>query len=157
MRTFTKQLALTALFTTSIFASSNNYLLLNDMKLAKQEIVLLEDMSKNLGKNLEESKSEFSQVLDGLINGNSSLNLRGTDIDELKNRLHEVDKLWKAEKSALDSSSLVAINTKMNQAIELYTKSYNKYLQKRKIATLVSQHINESNPNTQLLALYEKY
>ncbi|NEW60792.1 hypothetical protein GSY74_05810 [Sulfurovum sp. bin170] len=154
MKTFTKHLTLTALLTTSIFASSSNYLLLNDMKLVKEERVILEKMTKGVN---EENKKKFSKILNGLIHSDSSLNLKGTEITDIRAKLVEIKKLWNSEKDTLDSSSLNEIETEVNQAVELYTKSYNRYLQKQKISTLVTQHMNQTEPNSQVLALYEKF
>ena len=154
MTTFAKYLTLTAIFTSSIFASSGNYLLLNDMKLIKEESKIVKKMSTEV---TDKDVKEFSKILDGLINGDDSLNLRGTKISAIRVKLVEIKELWDSKKETLDSLSLSKIDTKVNQAIKLYTKSYNKHLQKQKLLILVTQHMSDSKPNSQVVALYEKF
>ena len=154
MKTFAKHLTLTALITTSIFGSSSNYLLLNDMKLAKEEIAILNQMTQEVTK---QDKEEFSKILDGLINSDSNLNLRGTEIIDIKDKLIEIQKLWENQKDNIETSSLQEIQTEVKQVIELYDKSYEKYIKKQKFSALVTQHMNQTEPNSQVLALYEKF
>jgi len=157
--TLTKTLLLTATFITSSMASSNNYLLLNDMKQIKQESFLLENMSKNID-NKEKflsSKKEFSTILDGLINGSNTLKLRGTEIASIKSKLQEIQKEWSSKKETLDSSSLKTIQSEVDKVTKLYTESYNRFTQKRRISSIVNQYMNTSTPNRQVLALYEKF
>jgi vacuolar-type H+-ATPase subunit I/STV1 len=156
MNTFAKHLILTSLLTSSIFASSSNYLLLNDMKLAKEEIAILDQMTQKVTK---ENKEEFSKILEGLINSDSSLNLRGTEIIDIKDKLIEIQKLWESKKDTIKSetSSLNDIKNKINKVVKIYNKSYDKYLKKQKFSALVTQHMNQTEPNSQVLALYEKF
>ncbi len=154
MTTFTKHLTLTAILTSSIFAYSDNYLLLNDMELIKEESTIVKKMATEVK---EKDVEEFSKILSGLIDGDETLNLRGTKISAIRIKLIEIKDLLDKKRHTLDSSSLKTIDTKVNQAIKLYTKSYNKYLQKQKLATLVVQHMNQIESNRQVLALYEKF
>jgi len=152
MSTFIKYLMV--IFILSVFASSDNYLLLNDMNFIKEESKIVKKMVREVK---ERDIKVFSKILDGLINGDDSLNLRGTKISAIRVKLVEIKELWDSKKETLDSSSLSKIDTKVNQAIKLYTKSYNKHLQKQKLLTLVTQHMSDSKPNSQVVALYEKF
>jgi len=154
MKTFTKYLTLTALLTTSILASSDNYVLLNDMKLIKEESKIVEKMATNVK---EQDKKEFSNILNGLIDGDDTLNIRGTKISAIRVKLIEIKELWNNKRETLDSSSLIKIENKVKEAIRLYAQSYDKYIQKQKLATIVTQHMNQNKPNMQVLALYEKF
>ena len=156
MKTFAKHLTLTALLTSSIFASSSNYLLLNDMKLAKEEIAILNQMTQKV---TQEDKEEFSKILEGLINSDSKLNLRGTEIIDIKDKLIEIQKLWESKKDTIEkeTSSLNDIKTEVNQVIKIYEISYAKYMKKQKFSALVTQHMNQTEPNSKVLALYEKF
>jgi hypothetical protein len=154
MTTFAKYLTLTAIFTSSIFASSGDYLLLNDMKLIKEESKIVEKMSTEV---TDKDVKEFSKILDGLINGDDSLNLRGTKISAIRVKLIDIREFWNSKKGSLDSSSLTKIDIEINKVIKLYAKSYNKYLQKQKLATIITQHMNQSKPDRKILALYEKF
>ena len=154
MTTFAKYLTLTAIFTSSIFASSGNYLLLNDMKLIKEESKIVKKMSTEV---TDKDVKEFSKILDGLINGDDSLNLRGTKISAIRVKLIDIREFWNSKKGSLDSSSLIKIDIEINKVIKLYAKSYNKYLQKQKLATIITQHMNQSKPDRKILALYEKF
>jgi hypothetical protein len=159
MKTLTKTLILTATLVTSTLASSDNYLLLNDMKQIKQENQLLEKMSKSID-NKEKflsSKEEFSAILNGLINGSDTLRLRGTEITNIKNALQDIKKVWSSKKERLDSSSLKTLHSKVDKVAKLYTKSYSRFTQKRKISSIVNQYMNTTTPNRQVLALYEKF
>jgi len=154
MTIFSKHLALTALLTSAIFAYSDNYLLLNDMRLIKEESKIVEKMATEIKK---QDVKEFSQILNGLINGDDNRKIRGTKISAIRVKLIEIKGLWESEKKHLNNTSLQKIDIKVKQAIKLYTKSYNKHLQKQKFATLVTQHMNHIESNRQVLALYEKF
>jgi len=158
--------------TTSLSAISNdyaitdNYKLLNDMKLAKkqQELIInisqaLESESVNMT-TLKISKERFSEVLLGLSNGDNSINLKGTNIPAIKAKLSEVQTLWNRELTTLNSlisdsknrekaiDRLAPIMTKMSEAVALYNKSYSKFRQKSKLSSLVSHHMNSYKKQT---------
>ena len=107
MRTLIKITTITlVLGTSSLFASNsndytfgNNYKLLNDINYAKKQQNYILDMSKALKKNHVDMKAheKFTKVLLGLVNGDNSLNLRGTEIPEIRAELAEIQKLWKEE------------------------------------------------------------
>jgi len=150
--------------TSSLFASSlnsyaltNNYKLLNDMNLAKKQQYLILDINKALETNHVDMKSykQFTKVLLGLIKGDKSLNLKGTNIPEIKDKLTDIQELWKDELVILKSANsdkdikraiaiLDNVMLKMNQVVALYNKSYNKFKQKSKLSLIVKQYTNST-------------
>ncbi|MCK4441208.1 MAG: hypothetical protein KAU90_04330 [Sulfurovaceae bacterium] len=87
-----------------------------------------------------------------MSNGDKSLNLKGTNIHNIKAKLHEVQKLWKIENIMLNSiteenkeKAIVKLNIimiKINELIALYNKSYDRFEQKSKISSIVNRHVN---------------
>jgi hypothetical protein len=141
------------------YAITDNYKLLNDMNFAKKQQELILNMSLALERNkidtttLKISQKRFSKVLSGLVKGDKSLELKGTNIPQIKAKLSEVQKLWSREiivlsgvksdsskKRAMDGLSDIMI--KMSQAVALYNKSYSKFRQKSKLSSLVAHHMN---------------
>jgi len=172
MKKITKIATLTLLLgTSSIFASNDyaiidNYKLLNDMKLAQKQQEIIININNQLNKNkidiksLKNAQNRFNKILLGLSNGDTSLNLKGTDIPQIKAKLSEVQKLWIKEKSMLNNkiinndekekaiANLNNIMLKMSEAIALYNKSYERFKQKSKLALLVSHHMSSKKNQT---------
>jgi len=158
--------------TTSIMAVSNdyaitdNYKLLNDMNFAKKQQELILNMSLALERNeidtitLQISKKKFSQVLLGLVNGDDSIDLKGTNIPTIKAKLNIVQKLWSTELSILnrvksDNDSkekaikgLNNIMIEMSQTVALYNKSYSKFRQRSKLSSIVAHHMGSQQHKT---------
>ena len=148
------------------YALIDNYKLLNDMKLAQKQQEIIVNINKQISSNdidiksLQKSKKRFEKVLLGLLNGDKSLNIKGTNITKIRTKLNEVQKLWEDENSMLNSISennrekvlakLNIVMLKMSEAIALYNKSYERFKQKSKISSIVYRHIN--NKYNQLLA-----
>jgi len=148
------------------YALTNNYKLLNDMKLAQKQQEIILNMSNQLNKNIIDIKSlrsaqnRFNKVLMGLSNGDISLNLKGTNIPQIKAKLSEVQKLWEKENSMLNGdikdsdkkekaiANLNNIMLKMSEAIALYNKSYERFKQKSKLSSLVNHHMNSRKNQT---------
>jgi hypothetical protein len=147
------------------YAITDNYKLLNDMNFAKKQQELILNMSLALERNkidtttLKISQKRFSKVLSGLVKGDKSLELKGTNIPQIKAKLSEVQKLWSREiivlsgvksdsskKRAMDGLSDIMI--KMSQAVALYNKSYSKFRQKSKLSSLVAHHMNIKHNKT---------
>ncbi|SFV50258.1 Nitric oxide-responding transcriptional regulator Dnr (Crp/Fnr family) [hydrothermal vent metagenome] len=162
MKTLTKITTITLLLGTStLFAShlndyaiTNNYKLLNDMNFAKKQQTLILDMNRALETNHVDMDAykQFTKVLLGLVKGDESLNLKGTNIPKIKTKLNEIQELWKIELSTLSSAKsnkdtkkameiLNSVLTKMNEAVSLYNKSYNRFKQKSKLSSIVGQHM----------------
>ena len=169
MKTITKMaIMILILGTNLLFAVSNdyaitdNYKLLNDMKLAKKQQELIVDMSHALESNTVDnitfriSKEKFSQVLFGLSKGNQSINLNGTNIPTIRAKLSEVQVIWIRELKKINTvtsnnnnkeSVMEGLNTimiKMSEAVVLYNKSYYKFKQKSKLSSLVNHHMIKS-------------
>jgi len=148
------------------YALIDNYKLLNDMKLAQKQQEVIVDINKQLSrdtidtKSLKNAQERFNKVIIGLLNGDKSLNLKGTNIDRIRTKLSEVQRLWEKENSILNSiskdnkekaiSKLNIVMLKMSEAIALYNKSYERFKQKSKISSIVYRHINSKQ--NQLLA-----
>jgi len=142
------------------YALTDNYKLLNDMKLAQKQQEVIVDINKQLNrdtidtKSLKNAQERFNKVIIGLLNGDKSLNLKGTNIDRIRIKLSKVQKLWEDENSMLNNISknnrekvlekLNIIMLKMSEAIALYNKSYDRFKQKSKISSIVNRHINSN-------------
>jgi len=146
--------------TSSLFASnsnsytiSNNYKLLNDISYAKKQQHLILDMSRALKINNVDMKAyeKFTKVLLGLLNGDDSLNLRGTEIPEIRAELNRIQELWKEELITLKSANsdiditkaidiLNGVMAKMNQLVALYNKSFDRFQQKSRLSLIVEQY-----------------
>jgi len=172
MKTITKRVTFALVMGTSMLLASDdytltdNYKLLNDMKLAQKQQKIIVNINKYISNNsidtksIQKSKDRFEKVLLGLLNGDKSLNIKGTNIDKIRTKLNEVQELWEKENSMLNSISednrekiIAKLNTimlKMSEAVELYNKSYNRFKEKSKISEIVYRHI--SNNKNQLLA-----
>ena len=169
MKTLKSILTSTLLLASTLTANANDYALintyplLNDMKMAQKEQLLLNSMRtlindrKNNNKmKLIEQKKLFTNIILGLSNGDSQLRLHGTKLVFLKNKINTIQLLWSQEKSILDS----AINNKMylndasktidklsnhlNTLNKLYTQSYTKYKQNTVMKSLVSSYMRGS-------------
>ncbi len=158
--------------TSSILASNSNnyqissrYKLLNDMNFAKKQQQLILEIDEALKTNHLNmvAYKKFTKILLGLLNGDKSLNLRGTNIPKIKSKLAEIQKLWKYELSTLKNANsdkniekaiqiLNNITIKIEEVVSLYDKSYNRFKQRRKFSFIVNQHTLNSNQK-QIFAL----
>ncbi|HIP51975.1 MAG TPA: hypothetical protein EYG94_07815 [Campylobacterales bacterium] len=148
----------------SDYALIDTYPLLNDMKMAKKEQLLVNNMRslitnhKNNNKaQLAEQKKIFTAIITGLSAGNTKLGLHGTKLVFLENKINIIQLLWSQEKSILDS----AINNKMykNDAYrtieklslhlaelnKLYQQSYARYKQNSAMKSLVSSYMKRND------------
>ncbi|MCK5854114.1 MAG: hypothetical protein KAG56_02745 [Sulfurovaceae bacterium] len=169
MKKITKLITLAlVLGTSTLFASSSDYALttkyklLNDMKLAQKQQALIVKMNQSLDskvvdiKTLKRSKEQFSQVLSGLTKGNRDYKLKGTGIPMIKSKLSEVQTLWKKELKVLASvtsdnadkeRAIAGLNTlmiKMSEAVAMYNKSYKRYKQNSMLSSIVNRHLGEN-------------
>jgi hypothetical protein len=156
------------LLSTSIFATADDYALtqkyklLNDVKLANKQKEYISNIHLILELNIKEqenfniSKDKFSKILNGLIYGDRTLNLRGTDIKNILAELHIVQKLWEKAQNHLEYAlvnstskhkainGLKTINLHMEKAIALYNISYKRYKQHSKLSSIVDRHMNQN-------------
>ncbi len=172
MKTLKTLLAFGLLLTATISANANandyalldTYPLLNDMKMAKKEQLLLNNMRslindrKNNNKaKLAEQKEIFTKIITGLSKGDNELGLHGTELVFLTNKINTIQLLWSQEKSILDS----AVNNKMYQndayatinklashlsvLNKLYGQSYTRYKQNSVMKSLVSSYMQKND------------
>jgi hypothetical protein len=151
--------------TSTLFASSSDYALttkyklLNDMKLAQKQQALIVSMNQSLDskvidiKTLKKSKEQFSKVLLGLTTGNRDYKLKGTSIPQIKSKLSEVQTLWNRELKVLShvesnkgdkQKAISGLNTlmiKMSEAVSMYNKSYKRYKQNSMLSSIVNRHL----------------
>jgi len=169
MKNIKSLVAFALLLITSISANANDYALLssypllNDMKMAKKQQVLLSTMQstiadhKNNNKNkLAQLKNQFTEVIQGLSEGDQNLNLHGTKLVILKNKIKTIELLWNQEKNILDSavnnrlyeeeaySTIKKLSQNLNTLNNLYSKSYARYKQNSIMKSLVKSYMNNN-------------
>jgi len=154
------------------YALLNNYPLLNDMKMAKKQQTLLNEMRSTISdhKNnnkvkLSHLKKEFTSVINGLSTGDKTLNLHGTELVVLKNRIKTIQLLWSQEKTMLDSAvnnrmyeddayaTIDKLSANLSALNKLYTQSYTRYKQNSIMKSLVQSYMNTNNPTEPRYAL----
>ena len=147
------------------YALLETYPLINDMKLAKKEQLLLNNMrllisdTKNNNKRkLTEQKKVFTAIILGLSEGNSKLGLHGTKLQFLKNKISTIQLLWSQEKSILDSAinhkmykndayaTLKKLSSHLSELNNLYKQSYARYKKNSAMKSLVSTYMKKSHP-----------
>jgi len=158
------------LATSTISANANdyallkNYPLLNDMKMAKKEQLLLNNMrslitdrQKNNKVKLLEQKEIFSAIISGLSQGDSTLGLHGTKLLSLKNKITTIQLLWSQEKSTLDSAlhnkmyvndayvTLDKLTSELSELNKLYSQSYTRYKKNSVMKSLVSSYMQKND------------
>jgi len=146
------------------YALFSNYPLLNDMKMAKKEQLLLDDMhalisdrKQNNKKRLLEQKKIFSTIISGLLEGDKSLGLHGTELHSLKTKIATIQLLWSHENTILDSAlhnkmymddayaTLEKLSSNLKELNSLYAQSYARYKKHAIIKTLVSSYMQKNN------------
>ncbi|HIM94617.1 MAG TPA: hypothetical protein EYM49_06260, partial [Campylobacterales bacterium] len=111
MKTIIKLLATTLLLSTLLLGNSTDhtsskYKLLNDLTLANKQHDYINNMSRILKFNIKDrenyntSKNLFEKVLKGLVFGDKTLNLRGTNIKNIRVELDTIQQLWDKEKQS---------------------------------------------------------
>ena len=170
MKTLKILLAFGLLLTSTISANANDYALLdtypllNDMKMAKKEQLLLNNMRslindrKNNNKTqLAEQKKVFTAIIKGLSEGNSKLGLHGTELVFLKNKINTIQLLWSQEKGILDSainnkmykkdaySTLKKLSSHLTVLNERYKQSYTRYKKNSMMKSLVSSYMKRND------------
>jgi len=145
------------------YALLNNYPLLNDMKMAKKEQLLLNNMHaliadrkhNNKGKLLEQKKI-FSAIITGLEKGDKVLGLHGTELRSLKTKISTIQLLWSHENTVLDSAihnkmymddayaTLKKLSTDIKELNNLYRQSYTRYKKNSIMQSLVSSYMQKN-------------
>ena len=166
------------LSTTSILAYSEDYALtedyrlLNDMKLAQKQQEIIVNINKILEQDkidtelLNAYKNRFNRILLGLLDGNKSLNLKGTKLPIFKTKIKELQKLWEKESELISKtftnrdekeiaiSKLNNIMLKTSELLELYNNSYSRFKQKSKISSIIYRQLNRKR--TKIIALNDR-
>ena len=146
------------------YALIDTYPLLNDMKMAKKEQLLLNNMrslitdrKSNHKAQLAEQKKIFTAIITGLSEGNRKLGLHGTELVFLKNKINTIQLLWSQEKSILDSainnkmykndaySTLKKLSSHLRDLNELYKQSYTRYKQNSVMKSVVSAYMKKND------------
>jgi hypothetical protein len=140
------------------YAFTKEYRLLNDMRLAQKQQELILKIRKELkAENVDTEllgvlKSRFSKVLNGLINGDKKLDLKGTKLPTFRAKLMDLKEDWKKESKLISKSlknrdlkdrALAKLNSlmiKTSELIELYNQSYSRFKQKSKLSSIVYRH-----------------
>jgi len=154
------------------YALLNTYPLLNDMKMAQKEQALLDTMRSKVLSHKSSNKMElanlkkrFSTIITGLSNGNKQLNIKGTKVTILKNKIEAIQLQWSHEKGMLDSAlnnkmyeedALATINKLSNtldSLNELYSQSYARYKRNSVMKSLVSSYMKSQKNHEARYAL----
>jgi len=163
MKTFKIFLTFGLLVTATISANANNYPLLNDMKMAKKEQLLLNNMhaliadrKHNNKEKLLEQKKIFSAIIAGLEKGDKVLDLHGTKLRSLKTKIATIQLLWSHENTVLDSAihskmyiddayaTLEKLSSQLKELNNLYRQSYARYKKNSSMKSLVSSYMQKS-------------
>ena len=159
--------------------SNGSFKLANDINLAGKQRMLTQKMAKDLLfinnnfkkeeylKDFQNSKELFTKTLDGLFNGSSELNLKGTKLPMITKKLQVVKKLWQEEQPLLDSAqkgeklkeAIAALDNtlvKMNEAVQSYTKSLNRQKQVLALNSIISGFLNNQAQNKKRVNLSGK-
>jgi len=170
MKIFKTLLTFGLLVTATLSANANdytfldNYPLLNDMKMAKKEQLLLNNMrglindrKHNNKEKLLAQKEIFSAIITGLSKGDKTLGLHGTELLFLKNKITTIQLFWSQEKNILDSAvhnkmyindayaTLDKLSSDLTELNTLYAQSYARYKKHAIMKTLVSSYMQKNN------------
>jgi len=163
MKKFTSLIVFVLLTSTLSFATDyallNTYPLLTDMKTTnKQQIVIndIRDIIYNPNNRDEEFiklEHKFHQVITGLADGNKHINLKGTNIKVLRNKIDKIQIIWNQNKKTISlaltntihtQKALQALNqlaTNMEELTTLYNQSYTRYKKNSLLSSIVRNHI----------------
>jgi len=169
MKIFKTLLAFGLLVTATISANANdyallnNYPLLNDMKMAKKEQRLLNNMhalisdrKHNNKEKLLEQKKIFSAIIAGLEKGDKTLGLHGTELRSLKTKIATIQLLWSQENTILDSAihnkmymddayvTIEKLSSDLKELNNLYRQSYTRYKKNSVMKSLVSSYMQKN-------------
>lgn len=162
-----KKILISALLLTSVssadnYTSEGTYPLLTDMKMAKKEQLLLNNMhaliadrQNNNREKLIEQKRIFTAIIKGLTEGDSRLGIQGTKLQFLKNKISIIQLSWQHEKSILDSAinnkmyekdayeTIEKLHASLTELNKLYKQSYTRYKKNSAMKSLVSSYMKK--------------
>jgi hypothetical protein len=157
----------------------NKFALTNDMNLAGKQRMLLQKMAKSIliaknGIAVKKYKDEFlssqklfTKTLKGLLDGDSSLKLRGVKLPQINKQLRVVEELWVKEQKnfqhiLLDKDIKKAINAlenitmEMDKSVKLYLTSLNRKQQRDRFESLIEVHTSLEKMDMRTRELIEK-
>jgi len=145
------------------YTITNNYPLLNDMKMAKKEQLLLNNMhaliadrKHNNKKKLLAQKKIFSAIIAGLEKGDKVLGLHGTELSSLKTKITTIQLIWSQENTVLDSAihnkmyrgdayaTLNKLSSYLKELNNLYRQSYARYKKNSMMKSVVSSYMQKN-------------
>jgi hypothetical protein len=159
--------------------SNNSLTLANDINLAGKQRMLTQKMAKDilfvsnnfkkeeyLG-DFKKSRALFDKTLKGLYNGSQELNLKGTKLPMITEKLDVVKSMWQKEQNLLDAalkgeqiketiSSLDKTLVKMNEAVISYTRSLNRQKQALELNSIVGDFLNRNQQDKKRVNLSGK-
>ncbi len=166
MKTIKSIVAFALLLTSTTTAFANDYALMdnyplrNDMNMAKQEQALVNDMhsvitshENNNKDTLSHLKSQFTTIILGLSDGDKKLNLKGTKVAVIKNKIAAIQLEWSEDNHLLDSAvnndmyqdeafkALTKLSNALKGLNKLYSHSYARYKQNSVMKSLVSSYM----------------
>jgi len=119
-------------------------------KMAKDLLFVYNNFKKEAYlKDFKKSRALFSKTLDGLLNGSSELQLKGTKLPVIRSKLTAVKELWSNEQRLLDGAlngkgikeSIAALDKTlvvMNHAVVSYTQSLNRQKQILALSSIIN-------------------
>ena len=156
----------------------SDFILANDINLAGKERMILQKMAKSLlissnGIEVKENKDAFlnsqklfTKILKGLLEGDNSLKLKGTNLPKIRKQLKIVNQLWSAEQKSFQNilssknphkaiDVLDNISIEMDKAVKLYTASLNRQHQRDEFASLIKIYTSLEKMDSQTKLLLE--
>jgi hypothetical protein len=145
--------------------SNDSLTLANDINLAGKQRMLTQKMAKDILfvsnnfkkeeylNDFKKSRTLFDKTLKGLYNGSQELNLKGTKLPMITEKLDVVKSMWKKEQNLLDAAlkgnqiketidSLDKTLVKMNEAVISYTNSLNRQKQALAINSIIGNFLS---------------
>ncbi len=159
--------------------SNGSFKLANDINLAGKQRMLTQKMAKDLLfinnnikkeeylQDFQKSRELFTKTLDGLFNGSSELNLKGTKLPMITKKLQIVKKLWQEEQPLLDAAlkgkklkeAIEALDktlNAMNKAVLAYENSLNRQKQLLALNSIINNFLNNKAQNKKRVNLSGK-
>lgn len=164
-----KKILISGLLLTSFVAANdstltNKYPLLTDMKMAKEEQLILSninalitDRKHNNREKVMVQKKLFSTIINGLSKGNSKLKIHGTKVQFLKLKIATIQLLWQHENTIIDSAinnkmyekdacdSIEKLSSELSELNKLYKQSYARYKKNSAMKSLVSSYMKKED------------
>ena len=146
------------LLASNITAFANDYALLdtyplsNEMKTAKKQQSILDNMHTTIIEGKYDSQKELNHLKNNFNTALETLS-KGTEVTIIKNKIEEIKIQWKQDNHLLDASinnemykkeaftSLTQLSKKLASLNKLYKQSYTRYKQNSIMKSLVSSYM----------------